>query len=121
MHVEVHRRSRDDPEKQRAGERACSSGSLNDQQRLQNISLAQAHLKGEGVDRCSNPAFLSDRDSIVVLTILPDGKNGKIELTHLDVPESDFNDVNKDWLDYYWKPWRASLEKELLKPEKRAA
>jgi predicted small metal-binding protein len=62
-----------------------------------------------------------DRDSLLVLTFLPDGVNGKIELTHLDVPESDFDDVNKGWLDYYWKPWRAYLEKELTKPEKRAA
>jgi activator of HSP90 ATPase len=63
-----------------------------------------------------------DRDSILVLTFLPDGENGKIELTHLDVPESDFDNVNKGWLDYYWKPWRAYLEKELnKKTEKRAA
>jgi predicted small metal-binding protein len=62
-----------------------------------------------------------DRDSILVLRFLPDGVNGKIELTHLDVPESDFDNVNKGWLDYYWKPWRAYLEKELKKPEKRAA
>jgi activator of HSP90 ATPase len=62
-----------------------------------------------------------DPDSILVLTFLPDGANGKIELTHLDVPEYDFDDVNKGWLDSYWKPWRAYLEKELKKPEKRAA
>ncbi len=62
-----------------------------------------------------------DPDSILVLTFLPDGAAGKIELTQLDVPESDFDNVNKGWLDYYWRPWRAYLEKELKKPEKRAA
>ncbi len=62
-----------------------------------------------------------DRDSILVLTFVPAGVNGKIELTHLDVPESDFDNVNKGWVDYYWKPWRAYLEKELKKREKRAA
>jgi activator of HSP90 ATPase len=62
-----------------------------------------------------------DGDSILVLRFLPDGKNGKIELTHLDVPESDFDNVNKGWLDYYWKPWRAYLEREMKRPEKRAA
>jgi predicted small metal-binding protein len=62
-----------------------------------------------------------DRDSILVLAFVPDGRNGKIELTHLDVPEYDFDNVNKGWLDSYWKPWRAYLEKELKKPEKRAA
>jgi hypothetical protein len=62
-----------------------------------------------------------DRDSILVLAFVPDGRNGKIELTHLDVPEYDFDNVNKGWLDSYWKPWKAYLEKELKKPEKRAA
>jgi hypothetical protein len=62
-----------------------------------------------------------DRDSILVLAFVPDGRNGKIELTHLDVPEYDFDNVNKGWLDSYWKPWKVYLEKELKKPEKRAA
>jgi activator of HSP90 ATPase len=62
-----------------------------------------------------------DRDSILVLTFIPDGRNGTIELTHLDVPAKDFDRVNKGWLNYYWKPWRAYLEKLMKKPEKRAA
>jgi activator of HSP90 ATPase len=62
-----------------------------------------------------------DRDSILVLAFVPDGRNGKIELTHLDVPEYDFDNVNKGWLDSYWKPWKAYLENELKKTEKRAA
>ncbi len=62
-----------------------------------------------------------DRDSILVLTFLPEGENGRIELTHLNVAESDFDNVNKGWMDYYWKPWRAYLEKRLTKPEKKAA
>ena len=62
-----------------------------------------------------------DRDSILVLSFLPDGEDGKIELTHLNVAESDFDDVNKGWVDYYWKPWREYLEKELRKTERRAA
>jgi len=62
-----------------------------------------------------------DRDSILVLTFLPDGVNGKIELTHLDVPDYDFDDVNKGWMDYYWKPWKSYLDRELKKPAKRAA
>ena len=62
-----------------------------------------------------------DRDSIVILSFLPDGRRGKIELTHLDVPKSDFDNVNKGWLDYYWKPWRAYLEKLMKKPETKAA
>ena len=62
-----------------------------------------------------------DGDSILVLAFLPDGENGRIELTHLNVPVRDFDNVNKGWLNYYWKPWRAYLETELKRQEKRAA
>jgi activator of HSP90 ATPase len=62
-----------------------------------------------------------DRDSILILTFLPSGRNGTIELTHLDVPAKDFDNVNRGWLNYYWKPWRAYLEKLMKKPEPRAA
>jgi activator of HSP90 ATPase len=61
-----------------------------------------------------------DRDSILVLSFLPKGEFGTIELTQLNVPESDFDNVNKGWQDYYCKPWRDYLKKE-QKPEKRAA
>lgn len=65
-----------------------------------------------------------DRDSILVLSFLPNGEEGTIELTHLNVPESDFDNVNKGWQDYYWKPWKEYLDKEQKEPkkqEKRAA
>lgn len=62
-----------------------------------------------------------DRDSILVLTFVHEGENGKIELTHLDVPEYDFDNVNKGWLEYYWKPWREYLEMSFHKREQRAA
>ncbi len=62
-----------------------------------------------------------DHDSILVLSFLPDGENGKIELTHLNVPESDFDDVNRGWMEYYWKRWKAYIEKGRKTPEKKAA
>ncbi len=64
-----------------------------------------------------------DGDSILMLSFLPEGEGGKIELTHLNVPERYFDDVNKGWMEYYWKPWKAYLEKGLKKPraEKKAA
>jgi len=30
----------------------------------------------------------------------------------VNVAEGDFDDVNKGWLKYYWKPWREYLKKE---------
>ncbi len=62
-----------------------------------------------------------DRDSILVLSFLPEGGNGRIELTHLHVPEYDFDDVSRRWVEYYWQPWREYLEKEMTKLKQRAA
>ena len=62
-----------------------------------------------------------DRDSILVLSFLPNGEFGTIELTQLYVPESDFDNVNKGWQEYYWTPWKDYLEKEQKQKAKRAA
>ena len=62
-----------------------------------------------------------DRDSILVLSFLPGKDFGTIELTQLNVPENDFDNVNKGWRDYYWKPWKEYLDKKQRKTEKRAA
>ena len=63
----------------------------------------------------------SDRDSVLILNFLPDGDAGKIELIHVNVAEGDFDDVNKGWLEYYWKPWREYLKKEKKEAGLRAA
>jgi len=63
----------------------------------------------------------SDRDSVLILNFLPDGESGKIELIHVNVAEGDFDDVNKGWLEYYWKPWREYLKKEQKEAGLRAA
>ncbi len=53
-----------------------------------------------------------DRDSLLILSFLPDGDAGTIELVHVNVPEYDFDDVNEGWRKYYWNPWREHLEKK---------
>ncbi len=50
-----------------------------------------------------------DPDSTLILTFIPEGKNGRIELVHLDVPEVDFQGVTEGWKQYYWEPWRRYL------------
>lgn len=54
---------------------------------------------------------LEDLDSILILTFRPDGDHGRIELTHVNIPEHDFEGVNQGWENYYWKPWREYLQK----------
>jgi hypothetical protein len=56
----------------------------------------------------------TDPDSTVILTFsddCDDGKCGRIDLVHLDVPEHDYQGVTEGWPKYYWGPGRAYLEK----------
>ena len=50
-----------------------------------------------------------DLDSTLVLTFWPEGTGGRIELTHVNVADSDFAGVSEGWTTYYWTPWRAHL------------
>ncbi len=65
-----------------------------------------------------------DQDSILILTFWPEGENGRIELVHVNVADSDYEGVKEGWGKYYWKPWRELLEREereIKKPRARAA
>jgi uncharacterized protein YndB with AHSA1/START domain len=50
-----------------------------------------------------------DIDSTLVLRFLPRGDGARIELTHVNVSESDFGGVSEGWSKYYFIPWRAYL------------
>jgi uncharacterized protein YndB with AHSA1/START domain len=56
----------------------------------------------------------ADLDSTLVLAFLPvadaDGDAGRIELTHVNVIDTDFAGVSQGWEKYYWAPWRAYLD-----------
>jgi activator of HSP90 ATPase len=53
----------------------------------------------------------SDVDSTLILSFHPEKGGGRIELTHVDVPEHDFAGVSEGWEKYYWAPWRAYLSR----------
>jgi uncharacterized protein YndB with AHSA1/START domain len=50
-----------------------------------------------------------DLDSTLIISFWPDKDGGRIELTHVNVPEHDYEGVNLGWEKYYWKPWREYL------------
>ena len=50
-----------------------------------------------------------DIDSILILTIWPEGDSARIELTHINIADSDFAGVSEGWEKYYWAPWRSYL------------
>ena len=51
----------------------------------------------------------SDPDSTLILAFVPEGKDGRIDLVHIDVPEQDYQGVGEGWEKYYWAPWRRYL------------
>jgi activator of HSP90 ATPase len=51
-------------------------------------------------------------DSILILTFQADGDHGRIHMVHANVADSDFDGVRAGWEKFYWKPWKAYLEKE---------
>jgi len=51
----------------------------------------------------------SDADSTLIIRFTPQGKSGRVDLVHVNVPDHDYNGVNKGWKNYYWKPWRKYL------------
>ncbi len=53
-----------------------------------------------------------DMDSTLIISFWPDKEGGRIELTHVNVPEYDYEGVTDGWEKYYWKPWRAYLLKK---------
>lgn len=54
-----------------------------------------------------------DRDSTLIIsfTAEEDG-DGRIDLVHLDVPESDFQGVSGGWESRYFTPWLAYLQEQ---------
>jgi activator of HSP90 ATPase len=57
----------------------------------------------------------SDPDSILVLQFVQDGKRGRIDLAHVNVPAHDHADVTEGWRKYYWAPLKKYLEKRASK------
>jgi activator of HSP90 ATPase len=58
---------------------------------------------------CNWPA--DAMDSTLVISFWPECEGGRIELVHVNVPESDFAGVSHGWEKYYWTPWRDYLSR----------
>ena len=60
--------------------------------------------------------YRRDLDSTLVLSFWPEQGGGRIELTHVNVADSDFAGVSDGWSKYYWTPWRSYLTRASRKP-----
>jgi len=50
-----------------------------------------------------------DPDSTLILAFVPEGRDGRIDLIHIDVPEQDYQGVSEGWEKFYWAPWKRYL------------
>lgn len=53
----------------------------------------------------------TDPDSILILQFNKVAGGGRIDLIHTNVPDHAYQVIKKGWLNYYWKPWKASLKR----------
>lgn len=51
----------------------------------------------------------ADPDSTLILAFVPQGRDGRIDLIHIDVPHQDYQGVSEGWEKYYWAPWKRYL------------
>jgi uncharacterized protein YndB with AHSA1/START domain len=51
-------------------------------------------------------------DSTLILTFWRHNNGARIELTHVNIADSDFAGVSEGWSKYYWVPWRAYLQRK---------
>ena len=49
-------------------------------------------------------------ESIVTITLSPEGKNTRIELLHIDIPDEAFENIVDGWDRFYFKPLKQLLE-----------
>jgi len=57
----------------------------------------------------STEFYRRDLDSTLVLSFWAEKAGARIELTHVNVADTDFSGVSEGWTKYYWTPWRAYL------------
>jgi len=52
----------------------------------------------------------SDLDSVLIVQFSKAPGGARIELTHVGVPQHDYQGVSQGWPQYYWRPWKAYLQ-----------
>jgi activator of HSP90 ATPase len=52
----------------------------------------------------------SDPDSTLIISFTPEDDDGRIDLVHLHVPDSDFQGISGGWDSRYFAPWLTYLQ-----------
>jgi activator of HSP90 ATPase len=56
-----------------------------------------------------------DKDSIFTVYFEPKGNNVVVHAIHANVPDKDYEGVNKGWHQHYWEPWKKYLAGKPIK------
>jgi activator of HSP90 ATPase len=51
----------------------------------------------------------ADADSILILSFSDEGKSGRVDMVHANVPDACADDIEDGWGEHYWEPWRSWL------------
>ena len=57
----------------------------------------------------------SDPDSIFMIYLEPKGKDTILHAVHANIPDKDFDGINKGWHLHYWTPWKKYLAGKPIK------
>jgi activator of HSP90 ATPase len=52
----------------------------------------------------------TDPDSTLIISFTPEDDEGRIDLVHVNVPDSDFQDISGGWESRYFAPWLTYLQ-----------
>ena len=56
-----------------------------------------------------------DKNSIFTVYFEPKGNNVVVHAIHANVPDKDYEGVNKGWHQHYWEPWKKYLAGKPIK------
>jgi len=56
-----------------------------------------------------------DADSIFTIYLEPKNNNVVVHAIHINVPDKDYEGVNKGWHQHYWEPWKKYLSGKPIK------
>lgn len=57
----------------------------------------------------------ADEDSTFILLFEQKGADGVINVVHANVPDKEYEELKKGWIEFYWKPWKKYFSQKAKK------
>lgn len=82
-------------------------------------SAHDGYIKGENLQLIKNRLIIQiwravdwdkkEVDATFVIYLEQKENDGVLHVTHANVPDSEYDGINKGWHQYYWEPWKKYL------------